>query len=476
MFRESRYHLFLNNRVYANIVSFSESPIFHHENPVFAGLDTELRWENEQEKKMGGDVGLLLNSKKNKDRLNEQDFIDLTSNDYFFLKNIPEALLAQNKFINRGQKLSSPVFQEEERELISNLVKILGSEHVFSTSSGYLANIAAISQLAPPDCPVYFDSKVHVSCYTAITAVKGKGLNSKLALEARKSRLALKTRELTQEDRTKIEDILKRVESLSHAYSFRHNDPADLKKKIERAGRGVVIVDGLYSVEGDLVKPEVVFAAQEQGCLVMIDEAHSLLGTATKALSVNEQLNLNADIITASTSKAGAAHGGLVSIQPPLLEKYLKHLNKERNTEYKRQMERHFGRAYTRVFSNAAHQGEMLAFNARINFLLGHTERSQKVRDMSAVVVQTLKEAGISLVSESPMMFLKCGIHETTVNVRDYLQNKYDILGSLYIFPATRWDETGVRFCLNYDFCSNNEQIEKFTDAIIETSSKFNLT
>ena len=117
----------------------------------------------------------------------------------------------------------------------------------------------------------------------------------------------------------------------------------------------------------------------------------------------------------------------------------------------------------------------MIAFKTRVDHIVTHPERSKKVRDTSKKIVEKLKTAGLFLASRSPMMFVKCGGHNKTIKVRDYLQNQYGIFGSLYIFPATRWNETGVRFCLNYNFCNNNEQVQRFMRDIIITSKKFGI-
>ncbi len=60
---------------------------------------------------------------------------------------------------------------------------------------------------------------------------------------------------------------------------YRHADPADLARRLERhAGepRKVVVTDGVFSMDGDLAPlPEILEAARAHGALVVVDDAHA---------------------------------------------------------------------------------------------------------------------------------------------------------------------------------------------------------
>lgn len=462
-------------------------------NPALVGIQKHLDWQGAQEIMMaGGQMKSVFEvlfppefSPEDWERAHGKTFIDTTSNDYFSTQNIKPALDIKCKSIRAGQKLSSPVFQNGLSELKTILKNMLGSERVFFANSGYAANIAALTQLVSPDTPVYYDPRAHESCQAAIHGAKGWGLDHRLAKEVREVRRLHEEagHEIEEDVRSRVSGLLERLEILTSIYRFKHNDPNDLEKKVLAGGPGVLIVDGMYSVEGDLVNPEVVRVAKKLGCLVLVDESHSMLGTSTQKMTVNEQLGLNADIITASTSKAGAAHGGVISVQPPLVQRYLefkegkegRRLSNDERSSYAKLFTRYFQRANRLVFSNAADRGEMLAFKARIEFLYKHPDRSEKLRTVSAKVREDLKKAGINLASESPMMFLVCGDHDASTRVRDHLRDEHGVLGSLYISPATKPDGTGVRLCLNYDICSDDNLVQRFVSAIIDASQKFNL-
>ena len=58
---------------------------------------------------------------------------------------------------------------------------------------------------------------------------------------------------------------------------FRHNNPADLERKLKQAtGKKLVAIEGVYSMDGDVCPlPELVAVAKKHGARIMLDEAHS---------------------------------------------------------------------------------------------------------------------------------------------------------------------------------------------------------
>ncbi|TGE14078.1 aminotransferase class I/II-fold pyridoxal phosphate-dependent enzyme [Hymenobacter elongatus] len=65
--------------------------------------------------------------------------------------------------------------------------------------------------------------------------------------------------------------------SFATAWSFRHNDLADLRRKLARAtGSVFVAVEALYSMDGDVAPlPELAALCREQGLYLVVDEAHT---------------------------------------------------------------------------------------------------------------------------------------------------------------------------------------------------------
>ncbi|MMZ39632.1 8-amino-7-oxononanoate synthase [compost metagenome] len=144
---------------------------------------------------------------------------------------------------------------------------------VFST--GYTANLAVISTLAPPGSVVLIDADSHASIYDAC-ALGGA-------------------------------EIIR----------FRHNDAKDLERRMvrlgERARDAIIIVEGIYSMLGDVAPlVEIVDIKRRLGGYLLVDEAHSfgVMGAHGRGLAEELGVEQDVDIILGTFSKSLASIGG----------------------------------------------------------------------------------------------------------------------------------------------------------------------
>ena len=110
---------------------------------------------------------------------------------------------------------------------------------------------------------------------------------------------------------------------------FRHNDTADLEHTLAGLApeRGkLVVVDGLYSMEGDIAPlPEIIPICKKYGARLMVDDAHAMGvlggGRGTSALyGVTDQV----DLIMSTFSKSFASLGGFIAGDEPVIH-YIQH-------------------------------------------------------------------------------------------------------------------------------------------------------
>lgn len=144
---------------------------------------------------------------------------------------------------------------------------------VFST--GFVANLGAISTLASHGDAVMIDGDSHASIYDGC--------------------------------RLSGADIIR----------FRHNNPADLDKRLKRLGHRtkntLVIVEGIYSMLGDRAPlAEIVALKKNYDFWLMVDEAHSLgvLGQNGRGLVEEAGCQDKVDFIIGTFSKSLGAIGG----------------------------------------------------------------------------------------------------------------------------------------------------------------------
>jgi len=98
---------------------------------------------------------------------------------------------------------------------------------------------------------------------------------------------------------------------------FEHNDPESLDQVLtnERAARRMVILEGIYSMDGDMARlPELLDVAESHGVPVFVDEAHSILACGPTGGGVVDHFGAQDRVAVhlGSSSKAISLMGGFV--------------------------------------------------------------------------------------------------------------------------------------------------------------------
>jgi 8-amino-7-oxononanoate synthase len=178
--------------------------------------------------------------------------------------------LTGSRFMNG----TTPLHLELERELAD----WMGSEDALVYTTGYLANTGAIGTLLDPGDTVICDSGDHASILDAVAL------------------------------------------SRARVRPFRHNRLDKLESMLSRAesdGGGVlVVVDGLFSMEGDLSPlPEVAALCREHGARLMVDEAHAVGVLGEHGRGACELLDCedDVDLRMGTFSKSLASCGGFIA-------------------------------------------------------------------------------------------------------------------------------------------------------------------
>jgi 7-keto-8-aminopelargonate synthetase-like enzyme len=111
---------------------------------------------------------------------------------------------------------------------------------------------------------------------------------------------------------------------------FDHNDMNDLEQKLcasEGKGNLIIIVDGVYSMDGDVANlPAIYRLAKRHRALIMIDEAHAtgVMGARGRGTPEHFGLHGKIDIVMGTLSKGLGAIGGFAAGPAELID-YLKH-------------------------------------------------------------------------------------------------------------------------------------------------------
>src|SRR5687767_14526810 len=209
--------------------------------------------------------------------------IMLGSNNYLGLTGDPRVKDAARAALDRyGTGLTGSRFLngtlDLHLELERELADWMGSEDALVYTTGYLANTGAIGTLLDPGDTVICDSGDHASILDAVSL------------------------------------------SRARVRPFRHNRLDKLESMLSRAesdGGGVlVVVDGVFSMEGDLAPlPDVTALCREHGARLMVDEAHGVgvLGERGRGACELFGCEDEVDLRMGTFSKSLASCGGFIA-------------------------------------------------------------------------------------------------------------------------------------------------------------------
>ena len=111
---------------------------------------------------------------------------------------------------------------------------------------------------------------------------------------------------------------------------FAHNDMEDLERKLKLCEPDkikLIVVDGIFSMEGDITKlPEIVSLSEKYQASIMVDDAHALgvIGKNGSGTASHFGLTEKVDLIMGTFSKSLASIGGFIAADKTVIN-YIKH-------------------------------------------------------------------------------------------------------------------------------------------------------
>jgi len=118
--------------------------------------------------------------------------------------------------------------------------------------------------------------------------------------------------------------------SFGRTVRYRHNDMEHLAKLLEKhqdAPGKLIVADGVFSMEGDIVAlPEMIRLAEKHHAQILIDDAHSIgvLGKYGRGTGEHFGMEDKVDLVLGTFSKSFASIGGFVAGDAYVLD-YIKH-------------------------------------------------------------------------------------------------------------------------------------------------------
>ena len=202
--------------------------------------------------------------------------LDFASNDYLGLshnKRLHKATCQElDKLPLHSSKASLLVngYHQIHKDFEDALCKANGFEDAVIVGSGFNANIAMIEALVRKGDILFMDEKYHASGVLATN--------------------------------------LRHVEVVF----FKHNDMCELKSlfvKFLHAKRKIVAVEGIYSMDGDLVDKEIFEICEKEDALLIVDEAHSSGVVGDKLMGIFDLYNIKIKPNHIKMGTLGKAYG-----------------------------------------------------------------------------------------------------------------------------------------------------------------------
>lgn len=232
---------------------------------------------------------------------------------------------------------------------------------------------------------------------------------------------------------------------------YKHNDMEDLERVLQKLpleAVKLIVVDGVFSMEGDLAKlPEIVELKHKYNCSLMVDEAHGLgvFGKQGRGVCDHFGLTHEVDLIMGTFSKSLASIGGFIAGDKDTIN-YL----------------RHSCRTY--IFSASDSPAATAAALEALHIIQEEPERLEHLWDITNYALRRFREEGFEIGdTESPIIPLYVRDINKTFEVTK-LAFEAGVFINPVIPPACAPQDTLVRFALMASH--TQEQVERGVQAL----------
>ena len=238
--------------------------------------------------------------------------------------------------------------------------------------------------------------------------------------------------------------------SFATQLKYKHNDMADLEKVLQRCepeSIKLIVVDGVFSMEGDLCKlPEIVELKKKYNASIMVDEAHGLgvFGRQGRGVCDHFGLTKEVDLIMGTFSKSLASIGGFIAADSSIIN-WL----------------RHSVRTY--IFSASCTPAATAAAREALHIIQQEPERLEALWDVTNYALSRFREEGFEIGdTESPIIPLYVRDVDKTFKAVAMAFNEGVFINPV-IPPACAPQDTLVRYALmaNHTHAQVDESVEK---------------
>lgn len=356
-------------------------------------------------------------------RIDGKPVLMFGSNSYLGLTNHPKLKEAANRAVQQygtgcaGSRFLNGTLKIHI-ELEEALADFLNKEAVLLYSTGFQANLGAIAPLAGRNDYIFIDELVHASII----------------------------------DGTRL--------SFGKVMKYRHNDMNSLENQLQRAegdSTKIIVMDGVFSMEGDIAQlPGIVALAERYDATIIVDDAHAIgvLGEGGRGTGDHFGLQHKMDLVVGTFSKSLASLGGFVAADRYMIN-YLKHNSR------------------ALIFSASMTPASAASALAALEIIRQEPERIDKLWKNTHYAMGQLRSAGFEIGhTESPILPIYIRDNFKTFQFAKMMADD-GVFVNPVVSPAVRSTDSLIRFSLmaTHSF----EQIDRAVDIMYQNAQKLEL-
>ena len=344
-----------------------------------------------------------------------EQLLAFCSNDYLGLASHPEVVRAMQQGAERwgvGGGASHLVMGHStpHHQLEEALADFTGRPRALLFSTGYMANLAAVTALVGQGDTVLEDRINHASL-----------LDAGLLSGARFSR-------------------------------YLHNDADSLAKRLDKAtGDTLVVTDGVFSMDGDLANlPALCATSKARGAWVMVDDAHGFGPLGKTGGGIVEHFGLGIDdvpVLVGTLGKAFGTAGAFVAGSEELIETLIQ-----------------FARPY--IYTTSQPPAVACATLKSLELLRAESWRRDHLNSLITRFRQGAAEIGLTLMdSPTPIQPILVGSSERALKLSAALRDRGVLVGA--IRPPTV-PAGSARLRVTFSASHSAAQVERLLDILAE--------
>lgn len=223
--------------------------------------------------------------------------------------------------------------------------------------------------------------------------------------------------------------------SFSTSLKYRHNDMEDLERQLKKCrpeAVKLIVVDGVFSMEGDLANlPEIIRLKHKYNATVMVDEAHGIgvFGDEGRGVCDHFGLRDEVDLIMGTFSKSLASIGGFIAADKYIIN-WLRH------------------NARTYIFSASDTPAATACAMEALHIIRTEPQRREHLWDVTNYALNLFRSNGFEIgATESPIIPLYVrDVYKTFLVTRRAFEEGVFI--NPVVPPACAPTDTLVRFAL----------------------------